>query len=279
MPDQRPLFPRTTWRLLDTGHAEGAMNMAIDEAILLAVAGNRSPPTLRFYGWCPPCVSVGRAQSLEREIDLAACQRLGYTWVRRPTGGRAILHIDELTYSVAVPQSEERVAGDIVTSYRRLSLGLVAGLRLVGCDIAQAGLRPDARQADKSAACFDVPSHYEVTAKNRKLVGSAQVRRKGVVLQHGALPLSGDVSRVVDVLALPQVERTELRAKLQSRAITLEEALGHGVGRSEVVSAMSEGFGLALNLEWRPGQLSAEEWATAALLQAKYAGEALQRNL
>jgi lipoate-protein ligase A len=272
VPDERVDFQRAAWRLLDTGDAEGAMNMAIDEAILLSVSSNRSPPTLRFYGWQPPCVSVGRAQSPEREIDLAACRRQGYTWVRRPTGGRAILHIDELTYSVTAPEGEQRVTGDIVTSYRRLSLGLVAGLRLVGCDIAQAGLQPDASQADKSAACFDVPSHYEVTAKNRKLVGSAQVRRKGVVLQHGALPLCGDVSRLADVLALSLAERAELKTKLQNRAITLEEALGHRVSRSEVVAALSEGFGLALNLEWTPGELSTEERTTAALLRAKYAG-------
>jgi lipoate-protein ligase A len=254
------------------------MNMAIDEAIMLAVADSQSPPTLRFYGWQPPCVSVGHAQSLAGEVDLDACRQLGYTWVRRPTGGRAILHIDELTYSVAAPHKEERVVGDIVTSYRRLSLGLVAGLRLVGCDIAQAGLQPDARRADKSAACFDVPSHYEVTAGGRKLVGSAQVRRRGVVLQHGALPLYGDVARLAEALALSPPERTELRVTLRSRAITLEEAVGHKVDRAQVVAALTEGFARALNLRLEPGKLSAEEQATALLLQARYADEALTGN-
>ncbi len=99
MEDPRDL-PPATWRLINTGASDGAANMAIDEAIMRSVAEGGSPPTLRFYGWAPPCVSVGYSQSVRKEIDLERCLERGYTWVRRPTGGRAILHIDELTYSV-----------------------------------------------------------------------------------------------------------------------------------------------------------------------------------
>ena len=265
-----------TWRLLNTGLNDGATNMAVDEAILLAVAEGRSPPTLRFYGWQPPCVSIGYAQSLRDEVDLDACRGHGYTWVRRPTGGRAVLHIDELTYSVTAAQEDPRVAGDIVTSYRRLSLGLVAGLRLLGCGAVQAGRQPrgerDVAEA-RSAACFDVPSHHEVMALGRKLVGSAQVRRKGVVLQHGALPLMGDVSRLVDVLALDEPSRASLRAKLRWRAIALDEALGGPVSFDQVAAALQEGFARALNLVLEPGELSADEQADVVRLRAKYEGD------
>ncbi|MGA9352036.1 MAG: hypothetical protein WBW48_25020, partial [Anaerolineae bacterium] len=122
-------YPAANWRLLKTGLVDGATNMAIDEAILWAVAEGKSPPTLRFYGWEPPCLSIGFSQSMEGEVDVDKCLESGIGFVRRPTGGRAILHADELTYSVVAPQTEPRVAGGVIESYRRLSLGLIAGLR------------------------------------------------------------------------------------------------------------------------------------------------------
>ncbi|MGD2200525.1 MAG: biotin/lipoate A/B protein ligase family protein [Candidatus Bathyarchaeota archaeon] len=268
----KSVIPHATWRLLDTGISDGATNMAIDEAIMKAVAEGRSPPTLRFYGWSPPCVSIGYAQSLQDEIDLDLCREKGYSWVRRPTGGRAILHIDELTYSVVAPRGEVRVAGDIITSYRKLSTGLVEGLRSLTSKVFQADrIFPDG-EIEKSAACFDVPSHYEVTALGRKLVGSAQVRRRGVVLQHGALPLKGDVSRLVEVLALSEPEREALRVKLLQRAIALDEAVGREITYDEATKAISLGFSQALNLKLEPASLSPHERELANQLIPQYAG-------
>jgi lipoate-protein ligase A len=258
-----------TWRLLDTGWSDGATNMAMDEAIMLAVAAGKSPPTLRFYGWSPPCVSVGYAQSLDQEVDLGACRRHGYTWVRRPTGGRAVLHVDELTYSVIAPLSEPRVRGDILTSYRRLSHGLLAGLRLLGCEAVQANPLP-AGGPSASAACFDVPSAYEILASGRKLVGSAQARRRRVILQHGAIPLEGDVARIGDVLVLSSQERQMLRRKLSSKATTLEAALGRKVSFHECAEALRAGFAQALNLALQPGELLSDEQVAMELLRAKH---------
>jgi lipoate-protein ligase A len=266
-------LPPATWRLINTGVSDGATNMAIDEAIMRSVAESRSPPTLRFYGWDPPCVSVGYSQSVRKEIDLERCRERGYTWVRRPTGGRAILHIDELTYSVVAPQGEARVAGDIITSYRRLSLGLVEGLRTLHGGVVQADRMDSDGGLEKSAACFDVPSHYEVTAYGRKLVGSAQVRRDGVVLQHGALPLEGDVSRLVDVLALPEPDMVALRGKLLERAIALDEVVGRVVPFDEAAEALAQGFRSALNLEFTPGELSQFEREAAESLMSRYTGD------
>jgi lipoyl(octanoyl) transferase len=266
-------FAPAVWRLLRTGAHGGATNMAIDEAILTAVAEGRSPATIRFYAWEPPCVSIGYAQSMRDGIDLDACRGHGYTWVRRPTGGRAVLHIDELTYSVTALQVEPRVAGDIVSSYRRLSQGLLAGLRRLGCRAAQADEQPKLAAKDRSAACFDVPSHYEITALGRKLVGSAQLRRRGVVLQHGALPLIGDVARLADVLALSAEERRVLRSKLLRRAVALDEALGRRLAWDDVADALARGFSDALALTLMPGDLSPYELAEATRLQARYAGD------
>ncbi len=201
-------YPPATWRLLNTGSADGATNMAIDEAILTAVAEGKSPPTLRFFAWEPPCLSLGYNQAIA-EVDIARCQQAGVDIVRRPTGGRAILHTDELTYSIIAPQSEPRLVGGVVESYRRLSAGLVKGLHLLGVDVAQAGAG-HAQDAEVSAACFDAPSAYEITARGKKLMGSAQVRRKEAVLQHGTLPLQGDITRICHYLAVPSEERREV---------------------------------------------------------------------
>jgi len=266
-------YPRATWRLLNTGVADGATNMAVDEAILEAVATGQSLPTLRFYAWQPPCLSVGYAQAVQDEVDLDACRARGIDLARRPTGGRAILHVDELTYSIVVPQSDPRVAGGIVESYRRLCQGLLVGLRTLGLDVVQAGRKPPGAET-LSAACFDAPSDYEITVEGRKLVGSAQARRRGVVLQHGALPLVGDITRIVDVLNLSDSEREAFRATLRARAITLEAALGRAISFNEAARALADGFAQALNLELVPGELSPDELARTEVLRAeKYAAD------
>jgi len=252
------------WRLLITPPADGATNMAIDEAILHALANGAGCPTLRFYQWEPPCLSLGYNQS-HAEVDEAACAHLDYTWVRRPTGGRAILHTDELTYSVIAPDSEPRVRGGILKSYRQLSTGLLAGLRALGADVFQAQ-EEKALNSQKSAVCFDTPSNYEITVRGKKLIGSAQVRRRGMVLQHGSLPLSGDLTRVFACLRTvgpgsdqPRQNPAEWGDWLLARACTLEQALGRGVSFREAADALAKGFASALNLQLEPGDLSEDE--------------------
>ena len=269
-------YPPATWRLLNTGYADGATNMAVDEAILLAVAEGKAPPTLRFYGWQPPCLSIGYNQSAG-EVDVERCRERGVDFVRRPTGGRAVLHADELTYSVVAPQDEPRVAGGVIESYRRLSQGLIAGLRALGVDVHQA-LTPtppsplplsQSREGRRGAeaVCFEVPSAYEITVGGRKLVGSAQVRRRGCVLQHGSLPLAGDMARIIDFLRVPEEKREELKRELRERATSLGEALGRAVPFKEAARALAEGFAQALNLRLVPGGLSERELALAEQLR------------
>ena len=267
-------YERSEWRVLNTGYLNGQMNMAVDEAIMLAVSEGKASPTLRFYGWEPFCLSIGYAQAMAKEVDLEAVHAAGYDYVRRPTGGRAILHGDELTYSVLASQSEPRLVGSIVESYRRLSLGLVEGLRLLGVQALQADALTG-KLEEKSAACFDAPSHYEITVDGRKLVGSAQMRRKGMVLQHGSLPLYGDITRIFDYLRLPDGGlRLRLREDLRERATTLEESLGRAAPFDEVAVALTEGLSRCLNLELVPGDLSLYERELAGTLyRDKYSTE------
>ena len=264
-------YERAAWRLLDSGFLNGQMNMAVDEAVMLAVSEGKAPPTIRFYGWEPFCLSIGYAQSMQEEVDLDACREAGFDYVRRPTGGRAILHGDELTYSLLVSREEPRVTGGIVESYRRLSIGLVEGLRLLGADALQANAQRK-KIAEKSAACFDAPSHYEITVGGKKLVGSAQMRRKGMVLQHGSLPLYGDITRVMDYLIMPSEERRAyLRDDLRRRATTLEAVLGQAVPFDEVVTALAGGVSRSLNLDLVPGELTLYEQELAdSLYRDKY---------
>lgn len=269
-PEAISSFPQAVWRLIvDEQPRSGAANMALDQALAEAVAAGDSPPTLRFYRWQPPAVSLGRHQPIG-DVDAAAIAARGYEIVRRPTGGRAILHTDELTYSVTAPAHEERVQGSVMDAYLRLSNALLLGLRELGLEADKAAGSVRAGP-DISAACFEVPSAYEITAAGRKLIGSAQSRRAGYVLQHGSLPLVGDIGRLVDVLALPPDQAEQLRGELVTRAGTLAAALGVAedapILRFEhVAQAICRGFAAALNLTFKAGQPAPAELRRSAVL-------------
>jgi lipoate-protein ligase A len=267
------MYSRATWRLLNTGFLDGATNMAVDEAILRGVAQGSSPPTLRFFGWQPACLSLGQAQPAQ-DVDFEACRTFDVDVVRRPTGGRAILHTDELTYSVTAREDEPRLQGGIVESYRRLSEGLLAGLNHLGLPASQAE-RPHSHDGDQGPVCFEVPSNYEIVFDGRKLIGSAQVRKGGAVLQHGSLPLVGDIARISDVLR-SQPDRERVRA----RAITVERAVGRAVTFEEAADALCRGFAEALMLDLQPGELTERERAWAdEMRREKYGADSWTRRI
>ena len=273
----------SSWRLIiEDSPRSGAANMAVDEAIAEATAAGAVPPTLRFYRWNPPTVSLGRHQKLA-DVDETQIAARGYDLVRRATGGRAILHVDELTYSVAGPIEEPRMAGGVMDAYLRFSNALLSGLSTLGLKAEKAGGRTRAGR-DLSAACFETPSAYEITAGGRKLMGSAQSRRKGYVLQHGSLPLWGDVTRLVDVLALSCTAKDRLRQQLRRQAATLAEALdlppdSERLAFPHVAAAMAGGFASALDQDLEPGTLSASELSRSAeLIRVRYADPAWTRQ-
>lgn len=273
----------TTWRLIvDAAPRSGAANMAVDQAIAEACAASDSLPTVRFYRWAPPAVSLGRLQPIS-DIDVQQVAALGYEIVRRPTGGRAILHTDEFTYSVAAPMHHPLVRGGVMDAYLRISNALVEGLHRLGvaADKAPGDVRVG---ADVSAVCFEVPSAYEITAGAHKLMGSAQSRRAGYVLQHGSLPLVGDIARLVDVLALAPDDAVRLRTEVRARACTLAQARGVSddsdlVTFAHVAAAMQAGFTAALHLTFQPGGLSAAEVRRSAeLIRTQFGSDAWNRQ-
>lgn len=269
-------LPPAQWRLLRHGAAPGAYNMAVDAAILEMVVEGHSPPTLRFYDWDPACLSLGFAQHYS-DIDLAAQAAHGWDVVRRPTGGRAILHTDELTYSVIGASDEPRLAGGVLESYKRLSAGLMAALQQLGLPVERQPMHqgPGLGDAD-NPVCFEVPSDYEITLHGKKIIGSAQARRKGGVLQHGSLPLFGDIGRITQILTYPSAERQhESAERVRARAATVEEGLGHRVSFDQAAEAFVDAFGRLLNIEFVEGELSAAEHAaTQRWLAERYANPA-----
>lgn len=277
------------WRLLMHEAADGATNMAIDEAIMRAHTEHLVPPTVRFFQWSPPCVSLGYFQSALDEVDLDACRELGVDYVRRPTGGRAILHDAELTYSIVAQVDVPQVSGSVLDSYRKISSALLLGLETQGVhaemkplvaarhQLRNDGAGPTPSSITKSraltAACFDVPSDYEIAVGGRKLVGSAQTRQDGVLLQHGSLLFSIDARRVFTVLRPPQgATREQVAAWLEARVTCLQELLGRRVSFSEVATALASAFAKGFEIQLIPGQLTAFEQDLASELRAsKYA--------
>lgn len=260
-------LPPTTWRLIKSPPSSGSWNMAVDEAVLEATRDGKALPTLRLFAWEPACITLGYAQEIS-DVDLDRLTARGWEIVRRITGGRAILHTDELTYSVTGPEGEPRLAGDILTSYQRLSSAILAALENLGLSVQTKPKEEVQKGPMTEPICFEIPSNYEITINGKKLVGSAQARKKGGVLQHGTLPLYGDLTRITDVLVFEDEERRARAAeRLLRRASTVETALGHTVTWEQAAEAFITGFSRMLNLTLEPGELSPEEMARAKELE------------
>ncbi len=262
------------WRLLHDQPSSAAWNMATDEAMLISCTGKAGRPTLRFYGWNPPAVSIGYFQRLATEIDQEVCQKLGIDIIRRLTGGRAVLHEQELTYSLVVREDEPYIPATVTESYRFFSRAIVAGLTRLG--VAAEMKSPEMQKRKPlphaSAACFDAPSHYEITVAGRKLVGSAQVRRDGVLLQHGSILLSLQPERAAAVLHSAQSDCGEILARqLTEKAVGLDEILGRPIDPAAVADAIRAGFEEQCNLRFQTGVWTESELSCIdELVKQKY---------
>lgn len=246
--------------------------MAVDEALLDRVIQGETLPILRLFSWQPACLSLGYAQSAQ-EVDAEALRSEGWGIVRRPTGGRAILHVDEITYSVIGPSSDPRLNGGVLESYQRISKALLLALHLLNVPAqAEKEYASNSASSSKGPVCFEVPSNYEITVNGKKLIGSAQARRRDGVLQHGSLPLFGDITRITRALVYPdQVSRISSAERVKTRATTVESVLGHAVTWEQAAQAFIQAFTEALNLSFIQEELSKNEWdASEALRSQKY---------
>jgi len=267
------IFPPSIWRVIKTSPANGPWNMAVDEAILESIGSQEVPPTLRLFAWNPPCLSLGYAQPFS-DIDPNRLSVRGWDVVRRPTGGRAILHTDELTYSVIGPFDEPRLTGGVLESYRCLSHALLVALDSLALP-AEALPKSQAEATPKQPepVCFEIPSNYEITVHGKKLIGSAQARKKTGILQHGTLPLMGDLARITQILNFEnEASRCEAGGRLLERATTVAAVLGRPISWDEAAGVFIQAFAKTLNLSFEESDLTATELARAGtLVKEKYA--------
>jgi lipoyl(octanoyl) transferase len=260
-----------TWRLIVTPAARGAWNMAVDEAILEHIGRGESPASLRLYAWDPACLSLGHAQPFA-DVDRARLKEHGWEVVRRATGGRAILHTDELTYSVTGSADEPVLAGGVLESYNQLAGALLLAVKNLGLPVEMKEGKADGAIAP-NPVCFEVPSTYEITANGKKLIGSAQARKKEGVLQHGSLPLTGDLTRICQALTFESdAARLNAAQRLLARATTVESAVNRAVSWEEAAKAFIHAFEEQLGLCFEKGDLSESESKRAdELVREKYA--------
>ena len=241
----------TGWRLIESGAGPGAWNLALDDAIFSCVRERRSPPTLRFYAWSAPTLSIGYGQEPAGEIDLDACRRRGVTVLRRSTGGRAVLHDREITYSVAVPAGTAPFGSGLDAAYRAVAAGLVAGLRRLGVDARAAPSPRGQGRAGRHPGCFAAVARHEIAVGGRKLVGSAQRRSAGAFLQHGSILLEGHAGALGALL--------RGGAPPDGGMVGLAELLEPCPAPSEIIRALAAACAAAWGVRLAPGEPSPEE--------------------
>jgi len=241
------------WRLLDTGLNDAFYNMALDEAISVARSKNLVPNTVRFFRWEPSAVSIGYFQSMEDEVDLAACERMGVDYVRRVTGGGAVYHDrdGELTYSLIVKEDHRLISRDVQKTYEVLCSGLVKGLRLL-----------------------KVPAEFkpinDIVVGRKKISGNAQTRRFGVVHQHGTILRDVNPSLMFTLLKVPSEKiRDKLIRAVEERVTSINRYLGREVSFEELKAALKRGFEEAYRVELVPGNLTEFEERLASRLKAE----------
>lgn len=234
------------WRCIDTGYNNGFYNMALDEVLLEMVAKGESLPVLRFYGWNPPCISLGYFQKANSSIDIDFCKKNSIDIVRRITGGRTVFHHKELTYSIIIPESSEFVKGSITEAYKKISIGLLEGLKLCGIN---AEFSKGTALSSSTSACFEASSRYEIVIGNKKLVGSAQTRKRGVVLQHGSIIMSFDEDIFGSCLGLFGQKKDKFIIEFMSKAANLERDGGKFISRELLIKEIINGFTKFANVQ------------------------------
>ncbi len=266
------------WRFLNTRSGNAFSNMAVDEAVVRGVEKETAPPTVRTFGWTPPAVSFGYAQRIGREVDAGRCRERGIHLVRRPSGGRAVLHWNELTYSVLCRADDPLLGGSIQASYRNISACLVAGLRLLDVDVEFEPRRTPVsspRGEGLTSPCFSSTTQYEVTLGGRKIIGSAQRRIGDVLLQHGSLLLGPEHKRLIDLMPdRGKALKERFRRELDRHTISLTEA-GRPADFDTVAHALRGGFEKTLDIAMVEAPLTPDERADVErLIATKYGTDA-----
>ena len=237
---------KNKWRFIGYDSYKGSMNMAIDESISKEVLKNNSLNSLRIYGWNPSCVSVGFFQAIRKEVDFAAAKDMSVDIIRRLTGGGAVFHEHEITYSLII--SEKDAPDDIVESYEKICSCLIEGL-------SKLGIKP-----------FFKPIN-DIILNNKKISGSAQTRINGTIIQHGTILIDLDVDKMFKLLKVPNEKiKDKLISNVKERVTCLNDELGYNVGIETFSDYIKKGFESVFNIEFIDAKLTNNELLNAKKL-------------
>ncbi len=268
-----PLF--TVGRLLIDKPTDGFLNMAIDESLLISCQRGEEPllfPTIRFYQWSTPTLSLGYAQRNSQTVDSDYCREAGIKVVRRLTGGRAVLHHREVTYSVVARTDEPPFCGSISETYLMLSRAIMGAYTSLGIAAELAGKGEGHRSASSPmtrSPCFYSPSRHELVYQGKKLVGSAQKRQRNSFLQHGSILLDFDPN----LLLFATGQQPSM--SLPERATSIKEILRRKVSPDELIEKLAASFQKTLRLKLLTGELTSRERKIAQrLCEEKYSQDA-----
>ncbi len=252
---------QSDWRFMGGGLAEGADNMAEDMACLQSCEHGNSPPTIKLYGWKNPTLTVGYSQKPNKLINIGKARQLDIPIIRRPTGGRVLLHNQELTYSLIAPNEHPLFGGDIKNSMCVISELLTECLVKLGCSRTDIKFAlPTRSRSQLGPACFSLANHYELTCCGKKIIGSAQRRMKRAFLQHGSLILEFNRPFLNSLLFFEnsQLAQDNL-TKLIESSIAIDEYFGSPILFERVFNVFKDGFSNFLRSELKSGMLTHEE--------------------
>jgi lipoate-protein ligase A len=258
------LMKKEKWRFIDSGYCSPSFNMALDEALLDWHSEGLIPPTIRFYGWNPATLSIGYFQKVEREIDMEAVKKHELGFVRRPTGGRGVLHEHELTYSVIVSEDHPEMPSSVTEAYRVISGGVLEGFKQLGLDayfaVPKSEEDKEKLKNPRSAVCFDAPSWYELVVEGRKVAGSAQTRQKGVILQHGAILLDIEEDKLFSLFKYSNDRvKDRMQNAFKNKAVAINALTEDRVTFDQAKKAFYKGFEKGLNINLEPYTLTEDE--------------------
>lgn len=249
------------WGFLNTGPHDAATNMAMDESLLNWHSKGEIPPTLRFYGWSVPSLSVGQYQKVDKRIDFSALERYGCEFVRRLTGGSAVLHDNELTYSIVVTEDHPSIPTSVREAYHVLTKGVLEGYRNLGIQADYAYPSREEIVKGRSTVCFEQAAYYEIIIDGKKLSGNAQVRKKDVLLQHGSIPMNINEKMLFDLFLFPSERVKERkRTSFSDKAIAINQITNKKHTYDMLAEAFYHGFQTGLDVKFKPITLTDEQW-------------------
>ncbi|MBN2017118.1 MAG: lipoate--protein ligase family protein [Candidatus Cloacimonetes bacterium] len=232
-----------TWRFINSGKLKPYENMAMDEALLFGVINRNYPPAVRVYDWHPPTVSFGYHQKIHEHICIEKVKEYGFGLVRRPTGGRAVLHYDEVTYAV-ISRTDGVLSGSILESYQKIGRVLLSSLHEIGIDAVMYDSMPSEReQKIWINPCFTSASKYEINYNGKKLIGSAQIRKGNALLQHGSILFNHNQELMAELLPTKSIKEKETIKKLLSKkTVAVNSLLENPVTFNNFANVLKKNF-------------------------------------